>query len=100
MSFSDQLSFPDFNGYPGSLAPGGTFGLDLLLWNNDTANHTVYSASVAPPFTFLRSDPPLPSPVPAGVDNAAFTFTLQAPNSPGTSVVLNITVNALNAPPM
>ena len=98
-SFTDRLSFPGFNGYPGNLAPGGSFGVDVLLWNNDSTAHTVYSVSVAPPFIYLTSDPTLPIPVPAGADNAAFTFTVRAPNTPGASYALNLTINALNPAP-
>lgn len=100
VSFDDQLTFPNFNGYPGHLTPGATFGVDILLWNNDTVDHTVYSVSVNAPFSYVRSDPTLPNLVPANDDNAAYAFTVRAPNQPGASLVLNVTINALNAPPM
>ena len=100
VSFSDQPSFPQINGYPGYLTPGEKFGADLVLWNNDTENHTVYSASVNPPFGFFDGDPAFPNVVPAGDDPAGYAFTVVAPNHPVASLVLNVTLNALNPPPM
>lgn len=100
VSFDDQLTFPNFNGYPANLSPGSSFGVDVLLWNNDTLNHTVYSVSVNSPFALLGSKPTLPVNVPSRDDNAAFVFTVQTPNQPGASLVLNITINALNPPPL
>lgn len=95
VSFTDQLTFPDFNGYPARLAPGGTFGVDLVLWNNDTQNHTVYSVTVNAPFRYLGCDPALPIVVPAGADDAAFVFSVRTPDQPGASLALNLTINAL-----
>lgn len=94
----DQLSYPGLNGYPTSVPAGSSFGVPIVLWNHDSANHTVYSVSVAPPFTYVRSDPALPISVPAGEDNANFEFTLLAPTGSGGSIAVAITINALTGP--
>lgn len=92
----DQLVYPGLNGYPTTVPPGGSFGVPIVLWNHDSANHTVYSVSVASPFTYDGSDPALPIVVPAGEDNANFEFTLTAPSQSGVSLTVNITINALS----
>lgn len=93
-----SLVYPGLNGYPTTVVPGAKFGVPIVMWNYDTANHTVYSISVASPFVYDKSDPGVPILILAGADNANFEFTLTAPNQPGTSAVVNITINALSAP--
>lgn len=97
-NFSDQLTYPDFDGYPANLTPGGTFGVPIVLWNNDTVNHTIYSVGVNAPFVLVRSDPALPIVVPTGVDDASFVFTVRVPNQPGASLGLDLTIDALGGP--
>lgn len=97
-NFSDQLTYPDFDGYPANLPPGGTFGVPIVLWNNDSVNHTIYSVSVNAPFELVRSDPALPIVVPTGVDDASFVFTVRVPNQPGASLGLSVTIDALGGP--
>jgi hypothetical protein len=92
----NTLSYPGLNGYPLSVAPGSTFGVPIVLWNHDNANHTVYSVLVGLPFTYVRSDPPVPIVVPAGEDSASFEFWVTAPSEPGASLMVTITINALN----
>lgn len=91
----NTLSFADFNGYPTNLTAGSTFGIPFVLWNHDSANHTIYTVTVNAPFTFVSSNPLLPRPIQAGADNANFVFSVKVPNSPGASLALNVTINAL-----
>jgi hypothetical protein len=92
----DTLSYSGFNGYPGNFTAGSTFGVPIVLINYDSQPHTVYSVSVNSPFKFLSSDPPVPCVVPAGADDAGFEFTVSVPNSPGSSFVLSVTINAVS----
>ena len=55
--------------------------------------------SVNAPFAYVRSSPSLPNLVPPNDDSAAYSFMVRAPDQPGASLVLNITINALTAPP-
>jgi hypothetical protein len=86
------LSFPGVNGYPTTEAPGTTFYVVWLMWNQDTVAHNVTSVLVGAPFTYLRTSPPPPVAIPAGNDEANFQFFITAPSDAGASVALSITI--------
>jgi hypothetical protein len=88
-----NFSYPGVNGYPTTVAPGSTFSVLLVMWNNDTVAHTVSSVVVGPPFTGVRSDPPTPIGIPAGSDDANFEFWITAPSDPGASLAITITIS-------
>ena len=86
------------NNYPFSVAPGGNFTLPVTIYNYDSVNHTVYSMSPSPPFTFDSSSPSFPwivQPVAKSDDSGNFDLTITAPNSAGDTLTLYITINAL-----
>jgi hypothetical protein len=83
------------NGYPFKVASGGTFNISLVLENFDSADHSIYSVSAATPFVFHTSTPVLPAVVLGDTDSAVLQMTFSAPNSPGATLTLFVTVNAL-----
>jgi len=86
------------NNYPFYATPGGNFTLPVTLYNFDNVNHTVYSMAPSPPFIFGGSSPALPwivQPVVKSDDSGNFDLTISAPNSPGDTLTLYITINAL-----
>ena len=90
-----EVNYTKAEGYPHPVASGGTFTVSWVVSNAGGAAHTVYSATVAPPYSLLSTRPSLPVVVPAGEDTAIFTFTVRAPSDPGASIPLSITVDAL-----
>ena len=83
------------NGYPVNVAPGGTFSISVTWTNYDSSAHTIYSISVAAPFTFVRSSPSLPATLYGLEDDAFMQIYVSAPNSAGLSLSVYVTVNAL-----
>ncbi|MGI0052999.1 MAG: hypothetical protein ACRECR_01900 [Thermoplasmata archaeon] len=83
------------NGYPYHVSPGASFSITLVLTNNDSLPHTVYSVSVSPPFTFAGTNPTLPATLAPFQDTAPLTVVVGAPSSPGTTSTLLLTINAL-----
>jgi hypothetical protein len=86
------VSYPGVNGYPTTEAPGSTFYVPWVMWNQDSVAHNVTSVLVGPPFTYVRTDPAPPVAVPAGYDDADFKFFITAPSNAGASVALSITI--------
>jgi hypothetical protein len=88
---------------PYSAAPGSTVVIPVEVLNYDSVSHTIYSAQVAPPFSVASTSPPLPYIVtsinvnPEGIDGGLLVYTV-LPNSPGATLSVNVTVNALGAP--
>lgn len=83
------------NGYPFLVAPGGSFSIPLELGNNYTSPVTLYTITAGAPFTFASSLPALPATLKALQDDALLQIFVNAPSSPGASLVLYLTINAL-----
>jgi len=83
------------NGYPISLSPGQNFSIWVILQNFDTQSHTLYSAQSLTPFTLAKTIPTLPATVTAGQDDAGLQLFLIAPSTPGSNLVLYVTINAV-----
>lgn len=83
------------NGYPFSVAPGATFSISVTWTNYDSNPHTIYSISVAAPFAFVRSSPSVPATLYGLEDDAFMQIYVTAPNSPGASLSVFLTVNAI-----
>jgi hypothetical protein len=91
-NFQCSVSYPGVNGYPTTIAPGSTFYLPWVLWNKDTVAHNVTSVVIGPPFSLVKTVPPVPVSVPAGYDDANFEFWLTAPSEAGASLAITITI--------
>jgi hypothetical protein len=83
------------NGYPFTVAPGGSFTVPVTLENFDNNSHVIYSVQAAGAFIFKGSTPTLPATVPALEDDAALIFAFVAPSNPGASLTLSVTINTL-----
>lgn len=83
------------NGFPYKENPGATFSVSIELRNFDSQEHTLYSVSVSAPFVFSSTTPGLPAEIPAGTDDALLQIYVTAPSSPGTTLTLFVTLNAL-----
>ena len=83
------------NGYPFQVAPGSSFWIPIELENYDTNPHTIYSIAAGAPFTFSSSSPALPATLRALQDDAFLEVYVNAPSSPGSSLMLYLTINAL-----
>jgi hypothetical protein len=84
-------------GFPAQVAAGSQFAVPLVISDLGGHPHGVNCTYAAAPFTVVSSKPTLPVTVPAGEDDAGFTFMVQTPNSPGAVFVLYMTVNGLPA---
>jgi hypothetical protein len=91
------------NNLPYSSAPGSVVNIPIPVLNYDQVNHTIYSITVGAPFTLQRTLPPLPYVVasyvynPEGIDGGLMTFVV-LPSTPGVTLDLIVTINALGAP--
>lgn len=90
-----ESQFNYTNGFPVNETAGGSMTLSVTLTNLDTLNHTIYSVLAMPPFNVSSVQPEVPRVIPHSVDNALFQITVSVPNDPGHSLVLQLTVNAL-----
>jgi hypothetical protein len=95
------------NGYPKSVAPGATWSVAWAFTNFDTQSHSVYKViptsvpetSAGTNFTiagyYNKYDNPitLPYTIPAAEDGTLSIFLI-APDDPGQSFVLTLTVQA------
>lgn len=84
------------NGFPLTLSPGSSFQLPWTTANMDGVNHTIYSVSVNPPFRLVSTWPTVPVVAPGGEDSVVFEFQISVPSTASGSMVLQVTVNALN----
>lgn len=84
-----------YNGFPFHVSPGGSFSVPVILENFDDNPHTLYSVSVQPPFLFESTSPALPQTMVALQDDALLTIYAKAPSSPGETLELFVTINAL-----
>ena len=82
-------------GYPFQVKAGGGFSIPVVLENFDNATHTIYSVTAGAPFTFITSKPLLPSSLMPLQDSAVLDMNFTAPNSPGSTLVLFVTLDAL-----
>ena len=89
-----NLTYPGVNGYPTTVAPGSTFSVLFPMWNRDTSAHNVTAVDVGAPFIWVRANVAIPTPIPAGYDDANFVFYITAPSSPGASLALIFTIAA------
>jgi hypothetical protein len=95
LAWFGQGQFNYTNGFPVNETAGGSMTLSVSLTNLDTLNHTIYSVVAMPPFNVSSVQPAVPRVVPHSVDNALFQITVSVPDDPGRSLVLQLTVNAL-----
>ena len=86
------------NGYPFTVAAGGTFTISVTLWNHDNQAHTIYSAAAGAPFRVSSTAPSLPVGVAAMEDDALIQIGLVAPSTPGASLVLMVTIDTTPPP--
>ncbi len=88
-SFNSTVS----DGFPLTVAAGGSFVVAWAPVNLDVSPHTVSYASVNAPFTVDGTAPGLPCTVPVGDDPTPFGFTIGVPTSASGAYVLDITLN-------
>jgi hypothetical protein len=88
------LTYPGVNGYPTTVPPGQEFSVLFPMWNRDSTAHNVTAVDVGSPFTWVGANVPIPTPIPAGYDDANFVFYVTAPSSPGASLTLTFTIAA------
>lgn len=90
------FNYTNASGFPLQVAAGSQFIVPLVLSDLGGQSHPMCSALASSPFSVVATHPTLPVKVPAGEDDAGFSFTIQTPNSPGAVLVLGITLNALS----
>lgn len=70
------------NGYPYSYAPGQAIDIPIVLVQADVVNHTIGSATIAPPFTLQSVDPTFPAAVSPG--DLMVRLEIEPPTAPGS----------------
>ena len=91
-----HFNYTGADGYPLQTPSGGQFTIGVVLSVFGGYPRPMYSIFVSSPFSVASCHPSLPITVPVD-DDAGFDFTIQTPNSPGASLALNITLNALTS---
>ena len=87
--------------YPYQQAAGSQVTMYLPTLNYNNVNETLYSVSVASPFTLVSTLPPLPyvvAPIsvnPEGIDGGLAVMVL-LPSTAGATLTMYVTVNALS----
>jgi hypothetical protein len=92
---SSGFNYSGKDGYPLTVAAGGTFQLVVTFSNFDSQTHEVYSASANYPCSVVGATPSLPAIVPPSEDNTLFEFTIAVPDQPGAQLWVNLTLDAL-----
>jgi len=92
----NSFNYTGPDGYPLQTPAGGRFTVGVVLSVLGGHSHPIYSILAGSPFSVAACHPSLPITVPVD-DDAGFDFTIQTPNSPGASLALNITLNALTS---
>lgn len=87
------------NGFPFTVAPGGSFSLALSLDNYDDAAHTLYSVTATAPFHYVSSSPGVPVVIPANEDSALMDMVFTAPSTGGTTLTIQVTLDLEPASP-
>ncbi len=90
IGISPQIYGGTSEGYPLTLAPGGTFTIQVALGNPDTENHTLDVVRVAEPFVGQSVGVALPLTIPPGRD-LELPVVLTVPSEAG-SYDFNVTL--------
>jgi len=91
-----NFNYTGADGYPLQTPAGGRFTVGVVLSVLGGHPRPIYSILAGSPFSVASCHPSLPVTVPID-DDAGFDFTIQTPNTPGASLALNITLNALTS---
>lgn len=97
-----QINYTGAEGYPYQIGPGKSWSVPIeSLTNFDSQNHSIYTVTPTSPFVIQKTIPTIPK---SGLlflpheDEYALSIYVTAPNTPGRSYALTLTLDAYMTP--